>query len=315
MPYRCEPEVSIQLPIVDFSPEQRALWQCVVELWDLAKRGDEDRIRNRLHVDYVGWDLNMPLPHDREAALRSVSAGAPPLRDYDLQPLSVRIYDGRIGIAHYTYTATTGAEGQPPTRVRGKWSEVYLKQDGKWTLVSVSGRPDSMVVSPPSVVIRANRAAATIRALEPGDRAEWHRLRLALWPDVAPVEHEAEMRAWLERADTAVFVAARSGGGLAGFAEAGTRPYADGCLTSPVAFLEGWYVDADARRLGVGRALVEAVEQWARSRALSELASDALLDNTASQRAHEAVGFSEVERAVRYCKSLTDLSPQPDDAT
>ena len=61
---------------------------------------------------------------------------------------------------------------------------------------------------------------------------------------------------------------------------------------------------ADLRRRGVGRALVRAAEEWARGQGLREVASDALLDNVASHRAHEGLGFTEVERAVRYRKSL-----------
>jgi len=80
----------------------------------------------------------------------------------------------------------------------------------------------------------------------------------------------------------------------------------DGCRTSPVAFLEGWYVDADCRGSGVGGALLDAVEAWARARGLHELGSDALLHNEASQRVHERLGFIEVERAVRYRKPLAE---------
>ena len=149
--------------------------------------------------------------------------------------------------------------------------------------------------------------AGRARALTPLDRREWCRMRRALWPDVTEAEHEAEMVAWLTRADAAVLVAVRESGALSGFAEVATRPYADGCRTSPVAFLEGWYVDPDCRGTGVGRALVEAVEAWARGRGLHELASDALLDNAGGQRAHEHVGFVEVERAVRYRKALSDV--------
>ena len=112
------------------------------------------------------------------------------------------------------------------------------------------------------------------------------------------------MHQWLSRSDATVFVAVRPAGGLGGFAEVGTRPYADGCQSSPVAFLEGWYVDLDLRGRGIGWRLIEAVETWAREQSLSELASDALLDNTASHRAHERTGFIEVERAVRYRKPL-----------
>lgn len=90
-------------------------------------------------------------------------------------------------------------------------------------------------------------------------------MRTALWPEDRAA-HEAEMHEWLSRPDTTVFVAARPEGGLGGFAEVGTRPYADGCESSPVAFLEGWYVDADTRGKGVGRQLVEAVVAWARGR-------------------------------------------------
>ena len=91
---------------------------------------------------------------------------------------------------------------------------------------------------------------------------------------------------------------------MCGFAEAGTRPYADGCDASPVAFLEGWFVDPDSRARGCGRAVIVAVEAWAAQRGLLELASDALLANTTAQVAHTQLGFVEVERAVRYRKVL-----------
>jgi aminoglycoside 6'-N-acetyltransferase I len=144
-----------------------------------------------------------------------------------------------------------------------------------------------------------------VRPLVVADENEWLRMRVALWPSQSAAEHRRDMDVWRGRADTIVLVADRPDAGtLAGFAEIGTRPYADGCDTSPVAFLEGWYVDADARHRGVGVSLIRAAEAWARSRGLREFASDALLDNTASHEAHEHVGFVEVERAVRYRKPL-----------
>lgn len=129
-------------------------------------------------------------------------------------------------------------------------------------------------------------------------------MRCALWPG-DPVAHRDETAQLTANPDVVVLFALRpDGSGLAGFAEVGTRLYADGCDTSPVAYLEGWYVDADARRQGIGTALVRAAEAWARERGYREFASDALLDNIESQQAHEALGFAEVERAVRYRKAL-----------
>jgi aminoglycoside 6'-N-acetyltransferase I len=130
-------------------------------------------------------------------------------------------------------------------------------------------------------------------------------MRRALWPHDTEAAHRIDMAARLARADAAVLVAERADRrGLAGFTEVATRLYADGCETSPVAYLEGWYVDRDVRRHGIEAALVHAAEVWARERGYRELASDALLDAIDSQRAHQSLGFIEVERAVRYRKRL-----------
>ena len=128
-------------------------------------------------------------------------------------------------------------------------------------------------------------------------------MRMMLWPG-DDVGSDEEMTAWLERPDAAVLVADRGDGRLAGFVELATRPYADGCDTSPVAYLEGWWVDEDVRRRGVGRALIGAVEDWAREGGFHELGSDALLDNTLSHQAHRALGFEERERVIYFRKLL-----------
>ncbi|WP_445400882.1 nuclear transport factor 2 family protein [Zobellella sp. An-6] len=134
--------MTVQLPIVDFSQEQRELWEHVTDLWVLAQRRDEGRIRSTLHPEYVGWDMTALLPHDRDAAVLSISGDSPELREYELHPLSVQVYEGKVGIVHYSYSAMVVPQGAEPINVTGRWSEVYLKQDGTWTMISVSGRPD-----------------------------------------------------------------------------------------------------------------------------------------------------------------------------
>jgi aminoglycoside 6'-N-acetyltransferase I len=144
-----------------------------------------------------------------------------------------------------------------------------------------------------------------IRERLPTDDADWCRMRCALWSEGSAAEHRKGMGEWLARSDAVVLVAVRSNPvGLAGFAEVGTRPYADGCDSSPVAYLEGWFVDEDVRRTGLGAKLISAAEDWARQRGLVEFASDVLLENDASHRAHLALGFEEADRVIRYRKSL-----------
>jgi aminoglycoside 6'-N-acetyltransferase I len=97
-----------------------------------------------------------------------------------------------------------------------------------------------------------------------------------------------------------------------GFLEGRLRSHADGCQTSPVGYVEGWFVAEDRRRRGVGRALFECFESWARERGCRELASDTWLHNVGSQRVHERLGFRKVDRVVTYRKPLdpdTQLGP------
>jgi aminoglycoside 6'-N-acetyltransferase I len=144
-----------------------------------------------------------------------------------------------------------------------------------------------------------------IRHATYSDQAEWLRMRSALWPDCPLEDHHSEMQEQLDDpARYAVFVVERDDGGLGGFLEASLRVYADGCRTSPVGYIEGWYVDVDLRQQGWGGELVKAAEQWASARGCTEMASDCELDNEVSWRAHLALGYEEVDRAIQFRKKL-----------
>jgi aminoglycoside 6'-N-acetyltransferase I len=144
----------------------------------------------------------------------------------------------------------------------------------------------------------------TIRQATVSDITQYARMRAALWPHHDLAELAAGAQALLGDSTQVAFVAERDDGRLCGFAEASVRRDANGVDESPCAFLEGWWVDTDVRGSGIGRALVAAVEDWARAQGFTELGSDALLDNVASHAAHRAVGFEERERVMYFRKRL-----------
>jgi aminoglycoside 6'-N-acetyltransferase I len=148
--------------------------------------------------------------------------------------------------------------------------------------------------------------SALVRRATPDDVPEHARMRAALWPDEDHDELASELPSMLADPNQVAFVAERDDAGrrLCGFAEAAIRPYANSNDEAPCAFLEGWWVDEDVRRTGVGRALVAAVEDWARAQGFTELGSDALLDNSTSHAAHRALGFEERERVIYFRKFL-----------
>lgn len=139
------------------------------------------------------------------------------------------------------------------------------------------------------------------------DATDWAAMREALWPNGGDRGTHAEdiTRLLVDPGDTLNLIARHEDGAALGFAEASLRrDYVNGCDSSPVAFLEGIYVAPTARKQGVARALVAAIEVWARGNGLTELASDALLDNIDSHRMHDALGFTETQRVVFFRKPL-----------
>ena len=137
------------------------------------------------------------------------------------------------------------------------------------------------------------------------DAPSWLKMRGELWPG-SQDDHARQIARFFDgqvREPIAVLIAKDRHGRAIGFAELSIRPYAEGCRTDHVGFLEGWYVAPEARGRGVGRALVAASEDWARSQGCSEFASDAEVDNEASTAAHLALGF--VDRGLVRCFSKT----------
>ena len=151
-----------------------------------------------------------------------------------------------------------------------------------------------------------------VRPATPQDASAWLIMRQALWPEESASYHASEVESYFAgrlREPLEVLLAFDDSGSSIGFAELSIRPYAEGCDTDHVGYLEGWYVVPEARRRGVGRALVQAAEQWARGRGCSEFASDALLDNDVSAAAHRALGFTETVQIRCFRKTLVENLP------
>jgi aminoglycoside 6'-N-acetyltransferase I len=133
---------------------------------------------------------------------------------------------------------------------------------------------------------------------------------MLLWPDASLEEQLKELDAALSNRvsgtlPATILVSQNENGALLGFIEVGLRSHADGCDPArPVGFVEGWFVQEAFRDQGVGRELMRCAEDWARAQGCVEMASDALIDNAPSQRAHQAVGFELVDRCVHFRKKL-----------
>ena len=120
----------------------------------------------------------------------------------------------------------------------------------------------------------------------------WLTLRQAVYHDVAADDHLEERQQFLAADDKACLL------------DHGTDGAIDGCLTSPVGYIEGIYVRETDRGRGIARQLTRHAEQWCRDRGCREIATDAEWDNSAAQRYHLHMGFEETYRVIEYRKTL-----------
>lgn len=146
----------------------------------------------------------------------------------------------------------------------------------------------------------------TIRTADRKDAWAVTALALRLWPDHDMNDLFDEMVDYMESDGDAVFLALEENGNQAvGFAHASLRyDYVEGTKTSPVGYLEGIFVEDDARRGGVAAALLSACEGWARGKGCREFASDCEARNAVSVQFHQHMGFREANRLVCFVKPL-----------
>jgi aminoglycoside 6'-N-acetyltransferase I len=133
-----------------------------------------------------------------------------------------------------------------------------------------------------------------IRPVTSADRGAWQRMRQDLWLDKE--EHASEIERFFAgelREPLEVLMAFDDEERAIGFIELSIRPYAEGCATNRVAFIEGWYVEPSSRQRGVGATLVKAAEAWGRAQGCIELGSDTEVENLESAAAHRALGFED----------------------
>ena len=136
---------------------------------------------------------------------------------------------------------------------------------------------------------------------------ECARLAYSLWPDSEYKELLDEFKSMInsDKEECSLYYENESSKEYVGFAQASLRfDYVEGANSTPVAYLEGIYVDDNYRRKGIAKVLVECVEDWGKEKGCSEMASDCELDNYLSVDFHKALGFKEANRLVCFIKGI-----------
>ena len=143
-----------------------------------------------------------------------------------------------------------------------------------------------------------------IRRAYLADAATVAALAAKMWTSSTEEILKEEFEDLLLNGENAIFLYIADGRTI-GFAQCQfRRDYVEGTESSPVGYLEGVFVEPTHRRKGYASQLVQACEDWVRSKGCTEFASDCELNNTDSLAFHLHSGFREANRIICFTKKL-----------
>ncbi|KAA3615374.1 MAG: GNAT family N-acetyltransferase [Calditrichaeota bacterium] len=134
--------------------------------------------------------------------------------------------------------------------------------------------------------------------------SRWKNYRNTVFNSLSDKFHEIEMEKILNDIDWFCYFLTNDNNQIIGLAELSSRNIVDGCLSSPVAYIEGLYIEEQYRGKGAGKETMRAIHRWCKQRGFTELAADTELENLGAQKFFNAVGFNETYRVVEFCTKV-----------
>lgn len=129
-------------------------------------------------------------------------------------------------------------------------------------------------------------------------------MAIKMWPDNTFDRLIKEFTDIISHSTNVIFICYDNGLPV-GFAQCQLRyDYVEGTKTSPVAYLEGIFVEPEFRGKGYSKEMLFACENWAKQMGCSEFASDCELNNLASLAFHKNMGFTEANRIICFTKKI-----------
>jgi len=132
------------------------------------------------------------------------------------------------------------------------------------------------------------------------DFPEWKTFRQALYKDLDDAQNDLEVRQMFTSDFWYCWLIKDHQGKSVGLIELASRNIVDGCISSPVAYLEGLYLIPECRNGGMGKEIIKRIMSWCTEKGYSELATDTELGNTRAQSFYNSTGFKETDRIVQY---------------
>ncbi|MHA2032661.1 MAG: DUF4440 domain-containing protein [Candidatus Kariarchaeaceae archaeon] len=122
-----------------WTDEQKEVWAGVQKYWEIDE-SDQLAFLEYFDDSYLGWSYNDEAPGTRSDAVKSFTywtkKGKPQFNT--LTPARIWV-NGNFAFVHYYYTQVTERNDGTPRQEKGRWTDILMKQDGKWMIVGDHG--------------------------------------------------------------------------------------------------------------------------------------------------------------------------------
>ncbi len=124
-----------------WSDAQKDVWAGVEKYWQVSSSGDAAGFMNYFDDSYMGWSNQSRVPMSKANTGKWVMQDA---KDnsvivYSITPLTIWV-KGDFAYVHYTYAELDeNKETKKRTSVGGTWTDILMKENGKWILIGDHG--------------------------------------------------------------------------------------------------------------------------------------------------------------------------------
>lgn len=123
----------------EWTKEQKEVWQTVEDYWVKWQAKDFDGAFANIHDKYLGWYAEDPLPTSKEKWYNSMNKYKEFISklNYDVEPARILVH-GDVAVVHLYYSFSLlydDGENKKKVSYSGKWTEFFIKEDGKWMLI------------------------------------------------------------------------------------------------------------------------------------------------------------------------------------
>jgi hypothetical protein len=101
----CILPASANLFAQEWSPAQKEVWKNVEAYWALDAAGNLDGFMSYFHENYIGWEINEPMPSNKATVRKFVDHDYKTEKTvlYNITPVAINVI-GNVAIVDYYYT-------------------------------------------------------------------------------------------------------------------------------------------------------------------------------------------------------------------